>query len=188
MKFAKKYEEFTTGSILRGRPKDINVDTEYTFFVFKVVIGRAYFMRRHTLDEETDKSPNPKSVLRKGYDSIYVHEDVADEDQEKDLVTHKYRIFDKEKVRLLYKVRASIKIDQRGEMGAIYCDICKHQYQSNLNMGAGGQTGGGNLPNSQNNPKQSEIKLATCYNKQLNAHFCDEHWESFHDKPLLKKH
>ena len=121
--FKDKYQDFTTGTIQRGDPDQIKLDQEITFFVFKVVLGRSYVMKKSVLERElAELQQNPKNILPKGYESIYIQ---GDESQGDDLVKHTYRIFDKEKVRLLYRVKAQIKIDQTNDINAPQCDWCK---------------------------------------------------------------
>ena len=42
--FKDNFIEVVTGAIMNGSPKEIEMNQEYTFYVFKVVIGRAYVM------------------------------------------------------------------------------------------------------------------------------------------------
>lgn len=58
-------------------------------------------MKRSTLGKDPYRN-NPRSALHPEYDSIYVQDD--SEYNQNDYVSHQYRIFDKEKVRLVYKV------------------------------------------------------------------------------------
>ena len=130
------YEEFLAGSIV-GSDDEIPLDSITTYFIFKVVIGRAYVRRRSRLDplNHGDRMQPPD-----GYDSVYIHEDSDDGDTFADLsladllapeheknvfrsrIAHTYAIFSNEKIRLLYQVRFKVVIPKHPKI--IYCDIC----------------------------------------------------------------
>ena len=131
------FEEFLAGSIIKTDDQ-IPLNTLTTYFIFKVVIGRAYVRRRSKMDplNRGDRMQPPDD-----YDSVYVHEDddtLADMslsdvmDQEKEVhrskITHTYAIFSNEKIRLLYEVRFKIVIPKAPKV--IYCDICLRQAQT----------------------------------------------------------
>ena len=62
------YEEFRMGSIVSNE-SEVPIETETTYFIFKVVIGRAYVRRRSRMDP-TNKNNNLQPP--DGYDSIYI--------------------------------------------------------------------------------------------------------------------
>ena len=89
-----------TGSIVEN-PSEIKLNELTTFYVFRVLVGRALVMKRSILHSDEYRL-NPRSALHPEYDSIYIQED--GKEAQNDYVSHKYRVFDKEKVRLVYKV------------------------------------------------------------------------------------
>ena len=115
----------TTGSIPKGN--EIKLKESIVFFVFRVIVGRSFVMKRSALEKYQN---NPRSAIPPDYDSIYIQEDM-DEASKKDYVSHTYRIFDKEKVRLVYKVQAKITIINSNESQTPMCEQCK----ANLGMG-----------------------------------------------------
>lgn len=108
----------------------IKLNENCIFYVFRVVVGRAFVRKRSILDGNKYRQ-NPRSALHSDYDSIYIQEDDPSEGGSKDYVSHTYRIFDKEKVRLIYKVQAKIKIPNSVESLTPICEQCK----TNLGMG-----------------------------------------------------
>ena len=89
------------------------------FYVFRVVVGRAFVMKRSTLDLD-NRLNNPRSALHPDYDSIYIQDD--QDKSSNDYVSHTYRIFDKDKVRLIYKVSAKIRIPNTIESLTPVCE------------------------------------------------------------------
>ena len=80
---AKGGQEFTVGSII-NKASELPADTQITFFLFKVVIGRAYC---HKGKEAPQNCPE-------GYDSVYLE----NENQESSSVfSHKYVIYNFER-------------------------------------------------------------------------------------------
>ena len=63
-----EYQDIMSGSIVKN-PADIRLNEIINFYVFRVVVGRAYVMKRSALE---DKSHNPRSALHPDYDSIYI--------------------------------------------------------------------------------------------------------------------
>jgi len=57
---------FTVGSIVH-QSSDLLIDTPLTFFLFKVVIGRAF----------CHKGKNPPELCPEGYDSVYMESESA---------------------------------------------------------------------------------------------------------------
>ena len=78
-------------------------------------------MKKSNLNMIDQESNNPKSALHPDYDSIYIQDDQNPNDQ----ITHTYRVFDKEKVRLIYKVTAKIRIPNSIESNVPICEQCK---------------------------------------------------------------
>lgn len=98
-------------------PRDIQLNETVNFFVFRVVVGRAFVIKKSTLQDQKYRH-NPRSALHPDYDSIYIQDD----QDESDYVSHTYRIFDKEKVKLIYKVQAKIKIPNSTESLTPLCE------------------------------------------------------------------
>lgn len=107
-------------------PRDIQLNETVNFFVFRVVVGRSFVIKKSTLQDPKYRH-NPRSALHPDYDSIYIQDD----QDESDYVSHTYRIFDKEKVKLIYKVQAKIKIPNSTESLTPLCEQCK----ANLGLG-----------------------------------------------------
>ena len=112
------YQDIKTGSIVKS-PSEIKLNETTIFYVFRVVVGRAIVIRSSTLMSEEYLS-NPRSALHPEYDSIYIQDDSAA--GQNDYVSHKYRVFDKEKVRLVYKVTAKIRITNSVESHVPLCE------------------------------------------------------------------
>lgn len=85
------------GSIVENAA-DLPIDTTLTFFLFKVVIGRAYCHR----DQEPPKN------CPEGYDSVYMQELGQDS---KNIFSHNYYIYNYERVQLIHQIVTKIKVD-----------------------------------------------------------------------------
>lgn len=66
-----EYQDVISGSIVKN-PAEIRLNEQIHFYVFRVVVGRAFVMKRSALD---DKGHNPRSALHPDYDSIYIQDD-----------------------------------------------------------------------------------------------------------------
>lgn len=101
--FAEEYQDVTTGSIVKN-PAEIKLNETIVFYVFKVIVGKAFVMKKSAIGNSY--SQNPRAALHPDYDSIYIQDD--SNEGAADYVSHTYRVFSKESVRLLYKVKAKI--------------------------------------------------------------------------------
>lgn len=118
--------EHQTGSIVKN-PSDIRLNQTLTFFFFKVVVGRAYVLKESDLKKQEEEG---SFVLPNNYDSLYIQESNSD------YMRHCYRVFDKEKVRLLYKVTTSIKIKSSGIRSNPICRICDEPFNEGVGQTA----------------------------------------------------
>ena len=123
--FTGDFQDILSGSIVKN-PADIKLNESIFFYVFKVKVGRAFVMKKSALDE---KSNNPRSALHPDYDSIYIQDD--QDKSANDYVSHTYRLFNKEDVKLIYKVTVKIKIPSTIESLTPVCEQCK----ANLGIG-----------------------------------------------------
>ena len=74
---------FTVGSIVT-KASELPADTQLTFFLFKVVIGRAY----------CHKGSTPPAECPEGYDSVYLENDSQDNTS---VFSHQYAIYNFER-------------------------------------------------------------------------------------------
>ena len=135
-------------------------------------------MRRSTLLSEEYRN-NPRSALHPEYDSIYIQEDAAAASQN-DYVCHKYRIFDKEKIRLIYKVTAKVRITNSVDSNVPICEQCK------ANLGIGRDESamyGSNQRLRAEQPRPAELY---CINDK--TYFCLDHYRDFHQSSILQSH
>lgn len=103
------------------------------FYVFRVVVGRAYVMTARELQEDPENSGmNIKDKLAGGkYHSIYISEEQKQSENggSTDYVSHLYRIFDKSHCRLMYKVSCRVRImptvKNNNLLEEIQCEHCK---------------------------------------------------------------
>jgi hypothetical protein len=77
-----QWQTFTVGSVI-NKASELQEGQQYTFFLFKVVIGRAYV---HKGELKPDSFPS----IPEGYDSVYL----ADDSHSKGVYQHRYLIFD----------------------------------------------------------------------------------------------
>lgn len=161
-----------SGSIVKN-PSDIRLNEIINFYVFRVVVGRAYVMKRSALE---DKSHNPRSALHPDYDSIYIQDD--QDKSSNDYVSHTYRIFDKEKVRLIYKVTAKIKVPTSLESHAPVCEQCK------ANLGIGREE----TAHLQTRAGAEQPRPAELYCVNDKTYFCLDHYRDFHQSSILQSH
>ena len=122
LSFSQDYQTVKSGAILYPsdqdvyedrknkdtRSKNLELNKQLTFYMFKVVIGRALVMQEHDFIQQIENTKNPREIMDKepNYESIYLKEG----DNRQDVMSSKYIVFDKEKVRLMYKVQTTIKI------------------------------------------------------------------------------
>jgi len=64
-----EYQDVTTGSIVKN-PAEIKLNDTITFYLFKVVVGRAFVIKKSQLAGSSWS--NPRAWLHPDYDSIYV--------------------------------------------------------------------------------------------------------------------
>lgn len=114
------------------------------------------------------------------YDSIYIQDDSPENSN--DYVSHTYRIFDKENVRLLYKVNAKIKIPNSVELGVPLCEQCK----ANLGMGREETAGHGQILHKGVQAEQPRPAELYCINDK--TYFCLDHYRDFHQSTILQSH
>ena len=167
-----EFQDVISGSIVKN-PAEIRLNEQIHFYVFRVVVGRAFVMKRSALDE---KCNNPRSALHPDYDSIYIQDD--QDKSSNDYVSHTYRIFDKEKVKLIYKVTAKIKIPHSVESLTPLCEQCK----ANLGMGREETTNQFNKHGAEQ-PRNAELY---CINDK--TYFCLDHYRDFHQSTILQSH
>ena len=97
-----------TGTIFE-KPSDIKFNEKIHFFVFRVVVGRAMVLTKKELAEKEDSESDLKNILKGTiYNSIYIAENPDDMNRKNDYISHGYRIFDKERCRLIYQVSCKI--------------------------------------------------------------------------------
>ena len=99
-----------------------------------------------------------------------------------DYIKHTYRIFNKERVRIIYKVTAKIKITNSIESLAPVCEQCK------ANLGIGREET--NIY-SQNRGQSSQVeqpKPAELYCINDKTYFCLDHYRDFHQSTILQSH
>ena len=137
--------------------------------------GRSLVMKRSVLNSEEYRN-NPRSALHPEYDSIYIQEDGSA--NQSDYVSHKYRIFDKEKVRLMYKVTARVRISNTVDSHVPICEQCK----ANLGIGRDEAEGYGS---SHNKPQAEQPRPAELYCINDKTYFCLDHYRDFHQSSIL---
>ena len=90
---------------MNGNPKEIEMNKEYTFYMLKVRVGRAYVMPEKNWQLEVgSKKTDPNKIMKNGYHSIYLQDQPEAGNDAADPIEHKFVILDKSRVSLLYKV------------------------------------------------------------------------------------
>lgn len=92
---------FTVGSIINNA-SELPIDTPLTFFLFRVQIGRAHC---HRVVHGGEKWP---SACPEGFDSIYLQHDTNENNS---IYSHKYVIYNAERVTLIHQVVTKIKVE-----------------------------------------------------------------------------
>ena len=77
----------------------MQIDTPLTFFLFKVVIGRAFCYKGKT----------PPESCPEGYDSVYMEPEFPNSIE--NVFSHKYAIYNYERVQLIHQVVAKVKVE-----------------------------------------------------------------------------
>ena len=111
--------QFTVGSIVNS-PSDLPLsDTNNTYFLCKVVIGRAFCFRA--------REPNlaPPNECPENYDSVYMDRGQL---EQKTVYSLDYFIYKPERVTVLHQVSVKIQVDSQKQSDTnTNCSICSHQ-------------------------------------------------------------
>ena len=108
-------KKFTFGTIVEN-PDDIMQDTEYTFCVFRVGVGRSYCYRRAPT-EEIENIP-----LRDGYDSVYLESSNQDQHHRFQM---QYIVYHADNVILTHVIKCRVEIEKLpGALELPACSIC----------------------------------------------------------------
>jgi hypothetical protein len=109
-----KPQLFTVGSIIH-KASELPADTQLTFFLFKVVIGRAY----------CHKGSTPPPTCPEGYDSVYLENENMESSS---VFSHNYLIYNFERTQLIHQVTTRIKVDPvKAYSETSTCDSCGEQ-------------------------------------------------------------
>ena len=97
-----QHAEFKVGSII-SNANEIETERQYTFFLFRVTIGRAYVRQVNAYNrDQAARDPPPED-----YNSVFLQDESPSAGQ----FQHTYAIHNCEKVRLLFMVKTKIKIN-----------------------------------------------------------------------------
>lgn len=118
-----------TGTLVKDM-QNIKFNEPLVFYVFRVIVGRAYVMTAKEVKKDLQDGMNIKDRLAGGkYHSIYVTEEPKGEVSKTDYVAHSYKVFDKERCRLMYKVSCRVKImptvKNSNSVHDLECERCK---------------------------------------------------------------
>lgn len=101
---------FVVGSFVQ-KAQELQLDTPMHFFLFKVVIGRAY----------CHKGPSTLEKCPEGYDSVYLQPD-----QSQQIYSHRYLIYNPERVTLIHQIQTKIRVEINRHFSdsELSCSLC----------------------------------------------------------------
>ena len=131
--FENNFQDVRIGAVIKD-PKDIKFNETQTFYLFRVVVGRSFVVKEDQVKNEWDEINALKEKMGSKFHSIYINDEGQQSElmaKHTDYVSHQFRVFDKERCRLMYKVQCKVKLEPIDNASNENCaNEVAHNFQS----------------------------------------------------------